>query len=135
MSVLGQIKQWFGAGAAPALAEYPTEYERVELPVLKVTTAALSPGSDERLVIVTSTPAALAELQRFDGPLQMICPGARTVTWVPVKKPAVPVLDPNAGWVIPLTAEARKEIASLSASEGELELQTMHLAFILESVQ
>lgn len=134
MSMLRQIKQWFGAGD-PALAEYPTEYERVELPVLKVTTAAISPGSDEQLVVVTSTPAALAELQRIDGPLQMICPGARTVTWVPVKKPAVPVLDPNAGWVIPLTAEARQEIASLPATEGELELQTMHLAFILESVQ
>lgn len=35
----------------------------------------------------------------------------------------------------PLTAEARQEIASLPATEGELELQTMHLAFILESVQ
>ncbi|MCQ4616203.1 hypothetical protein KBX29_05050 [Corynebacterium sp. CCUG 18816] len=135
MSLLGQMKKLFGANAAPVLAEYPTEYERVELSLLKVTTAALTPGSDERLVVVTSTPAALAELQRVDGPLQMISPGARTVTWVPVKKPAVPVLDPDSGWIIPLTAEAREEIATLPIVAGDVELQTMHLAFILESVQ
>lgn len=129
MNLYRRILQLFDT--TPQLAEYPTEYERVEVRTLEVHTANLHPDTDEQLVIITTTPAALQELKALSCPLQLIATDQRAVTWVPVEKQALVVLDPNHGWIIPLHPEAREEIAALPNTPGDYELDSMHLGLII----
>lgn len=105
----------------------------VAVGALSVHTANLSPDTDEKLVIVTTTPEALAALQTMRGPIRLLGPeGARPVTFAPVRRAEAPVLDPGRGWVIPVSPAAAAEIQALPPGPGTHELTTFHLGFVIE---
>ena len=53
------------------------------------------------------------------------------MTFVPVGRETVPVLDPKLGWIIPVTPATAKELAELTKGPGEHELCALHLGLIL----
>lgn len=61
---------------------------------------------------------ALIDACQARDPLQLRGPG-RSATFVPVKRLQKIVLDPNQGWIIPLTPEAVTELAALEPVAGE----------------
>lgn len=130
MGFFGRIKDAFGGGER--LVETPGEVERLEVSRLEVRTANLSPDTAEKLLIVSTVPEALPALTAFRRPLQLTHPSQRAVTFVPVRRAATPVLDPDAGWLIPVTPETASEIAALPPGPGEHELATLRLALVLE---
>lgn len=83
------------------------------------------------MVIVTTTAAALERIAA-GGAVQLRHPDERNVTFVPVNREAVPVLDPNLGWIIPVTEETAAELAETPKGPGEHELRSLHLGLILE---
>lgn len=93
-------------------------------------TAKLSPDTEEKMVIVTTSADAL-DLLATGGAVQLRHPGARDVTFVPVGRESVPVLDPKLGWIIPVTPATADEIAALPKGPGEHELHALHLGLIL----
>lgn len=103
----------------------------VVVDTLDVHTANLTPDTDEKLVIVTTNVSALAELTRIDDPVTLTHATDRPVTFVPVKRTAVPVLDPNHGWLIPVTPDTAEELAALPDGPGEHEFSSLHLGLIL----
>lgn len=80
-------------------------------------TAKLSPDTEEKMVIVTTSADALDLLATGDA-VQLRHPGARDVTFVPVGRESVPVLDPKLGWIIPVTPATADEIAALPKGPG-----------------
>lgn len=130
MGFLDRIRAAFGGGEH--LVEAPGEVVRVAVDRLEVRTANLSPDTDEKLLIITTSPAALEELHACRRPLTLTNPSHRPVTFVPVPKDATPVLDPDAGWLIPVTPATARELEKLPAGPGEHELATLHLALVLE---
>lgn len=129
MGLLDRIKIALGFEPAEQLVEFPERFAQVGVDKLHVHTANLSPDTDEKLVIITMPADALPHLR---GAVQLTHPGQRPVTWVPVGRPATPVLDPNEGWIIPVTPATAEELAALPAGPGEHELATLHLGLILE---
>ena len=103
----------------------PLDVER-----LQVHTAKLSPDTEEKMVIVTTSADAL-DLLATGAAVQLRHPGARDVTFVPVGRESVPVLDPKLGWIIPVTPATADEIAALPKGPGEHELHALHLGLIL----
>ena len=93
-------------------------------------TAKLSPDTEEKMVIVTTSADALDLLATGDA-VQLRHEGERDVTFVPVEREAVPVLDPKLGWIIPVTPATAKELAELPKGPGEHELHALHLGLIL----
>lgn len=132
MAFLERIRALFTGDDTAPLVEYPDQFERVEVPRLEVHTANLSPDTDEVLVILTTTPALLGVLKETLGPVQAVCEGARPVTFVPVAKRADPLLDPNLGWLIPVTEATRREIATTPDGPGAHEFSSLHLGLVLE---
>lgn len=130
MGFLDRIRTAFGGGER--LVEAPLQSARVEVDRLEVRTANLSPDTDEKLLIVTAPAGALAELKALRRPVSLTHSSQRPVTFVPVKREATPVLDPDEGWLIPVTAETAAELDALPAGPGEHELATLHLALVLE---
>ena len=130
MGFLGKIRSAFGGDER--LVEAPSEVDRIAVDRLEVRTANLSPDTDEKLLIITTSPVALEELHACRRPLQLTNPSHRPVTFVPVRKEATPVLDPDAGWLIPVAPATARELAELPAGPGEHELKTLHLALVLE---
>ena len=123
------------AGATKnALAQYPARVERVQVQTLAVHTANLFPDTDEKLIIVTTTTAALTALQQLRGPIQLTSKNAeRAVTFTPSRPGVSPVLDPKHGWIIPVSPATAHELQQLPAGPGEYELESIHLGLILES--
>lgn len=132
MAFLERIRALFTGETTAPLVEYPEEFERVEVQRLEVHTANLSPDTDEKLVILTTTPAVLTVLKNATGPVQFVADGARPVTFVPVEKRADPLLDPNLGWLIPVTEETSRELATLPDGAGEHALASIHVGVVLE---
>ena len=120
-----------GDDTGSGLVELPRRYERVVVKQLLVHTANLSPDTDEKLVIITTTPEALEELRALRGPLQLAAEGQRPVTFVPVPTPSAPVLDPNHGWIIPVSPATAAELQALPPGSGEHELKSSHLGLSL----
>lgn len=130
MGFLDRIRAAFGGGEH--LVEAPGQADRLAVDRLEVRTANLSPDTDEKLLIITTSPAALVALHACRRPLTLTNPSHRPVTFVPVSTAATPVLDPDAGWLIPVTPATARELAGLPAGPGEHELETLHLALVLE---
>lgn len=129
MGFMDRIRSALGFTGTHRLVEFPDEVRQVPVDKLEVHTATLSPDTDEKLVIVTMPASALPLI---DGPTQLTHEGGRPVTWAPVNKPANPLLDPNLGWIIPVTPETAAELAGLPEGPGEHELASLHLGLILE---
>lgn len=130
MGILERARQLFGFNR-PRLTEVPDRVVEVVVDTLDVHTANLTPDTDEKLVIVTTNVSALAELTRIDDPVTLTHATDRPVTFVPVKRTAVPVLDPNHGWLIPVTPDTAEELAALPDGPGEHEFSSLHLGLIL----
>lgn len=101
---------------------------------LSVHTANLSPDTDEKLVIITTTPAGLDALRKFRGPVQLLAdaPTSRPVTFTPTDSASDPTLDPKTGWIIPVTAQTAAELAALPPGPGQYELESIHLGLVVE---
>ncbi len=132
MAFLERIRALFAGDPTLPLVEYPEKFERFEVTHLHVHTANLSPDTDEKMVIITTTPAALPALQEANGPVQLVAKNERPVTFVPMDKQADPLLDPNLGWLIPVTEATGREIATMQQGPGAHELNSLHLGLVLE---
>ncbi|QYH20021.1 hypothetical protein JKI95_03005 [Corynebacterium aquatimens] len=122
---------WLRGTGREQLVEMPTQFERVEVQELHVHTANLSPDTDEKLVILSTTPAALEEIRYLRGAVQLVSEGERAVTFVPSKSAIAPVLDPHQGWIIPVSPATAHELQALPAGPGEHELGSIHLGLVL----
>lgn len=130
--VLGERRR--AAAKKNTLVEYPTRAEQVHVETLAVHTANLSPDTDEKLVIITTTASALAALQQLRGAIQLVSNTAeRIVTFTPTRSGVNPVLDPKRGWIIPVSPATARELQALPAGPGEHELESIHLGIIIES--
>ncbi|MCG7236996.1 hypothetical protein [Corynebacterium sp. ACRQP] len=130
MGLLSRARQLLGLGHTP-LVDFPDRYEPLDVDKLEVHTAKLSPDTEEKMVIVTTSAAALDRIAA-GGAVQLRLEGERDVTFVPVGREAVPVLDPKLGWIIPVTPATAKELAELPKGPGEHELRSLHLGLIVE---
>lgn len=130
MGFMDRLRTLFGADGGAQLVDYPEDYRSVELPLLRVHTANLSPDTEEKLVIITLS--SLEPLVDLSTPLRLTSGDERAVTFVPVSAPADPALDPNLGWIIPVTATVAAEIAALPPGPGAHELSALHVGFIVE---
>ena len=128
MGLLSRARQLLGLGHTP-LVDFPDRFEPLDK--LEVHTAKLSPDTEEKMVIVTTTVAALDRIAA-GGAVQLRHEGERDVTFVPVDREAVPVLDPKLGWIIPVTPATARELAELPKGPGEHELSALHLGLIVE---
>lgn len=129
MGLLSRARQLLGLGHTP-LVDVPDRFTPLNVERLQVHTAKLSPDMEEKMVIVTTSADALDLLATGDA-VQLRHPGARDVTFVPVRRETVPVLDPKLGWIIPVTPATADEIAALPKGPGEHELCALHLGLIL----
>lgn len=129
MGLLSRARQLLGLGHTP-LVDVPDQFTPLDVERLQVHTAKLSPDTEEKMVIVTTSADALDLLATGDA-VQLRHPGARDVTFVPVGRESVPVLDPKLGWIIPVTPATADEIAALPKGPGEHELCALHLGLIL----
>ena len=129
MGLLSRARQLLGLGHTP-LVDFPDRFEPLDVDKLEVHTAKLSPDTEENMVIVTTSAAALDRIAA-GGAVQLRHEGERDVTFVPVEREAVPVLDPKLGWIIPITPATADEIAALPKGPGEHELHALHLGLIL----
>lgn len=98
---------------------------------LRVHTANLSPESNDIIVIITVDVAAFQHISLIDAPLRLTSPTSRPVTFQPGTA-GPPVLDPNEGWIIPVSAQTQAELRSLPIARGEYELATTNIAFVVE---
>ena len=130
MGFLSRARQLLGLGHTP-LVDFPDRYEPLDVDKLEVHTAKLSPDTEEKMVIVTTSAAALERIAA-GGAVQLRHEDERDVTFVPVGREAVPVLDPKLGWIIPVTPATATELAELPKGPGEHELSALHLGLILE---
>lgn len=76
--------------------DVPDRFTPLDVERLQVHTAKLSPDTEEKMVIVTTSADAL-DLLATGAAVQLRHPGARDVTFVPVGRDSVPVLDPKLG--------------------------------------
>ena len=130
MGLLSRARQLLGLGHTP-LVDFPDRFEPLDVDKLEVHTAKLSPDTEEKMVIVTTSAAALERIAA-GGAVQLRHEGERDVTFVPVEREAVPVLDPKLGWIIPVTPATDRELAKLPKGPGEHELSALHLGLIVE---
>lgn len=98
---------------------------------LSVHTANISPESDDIIVIVTLEEDAFQRISLIDAPLRLSSPSSRPVTFYPGTS-GPPVLDPNEGWIIPVSKETQAELRALP-SGNEHELTTTNVAFVVEN--
>ncbi len=98
---------------------------------LSVRTANISPESDDIIVIVTLEEGAFQRVSLIDAPLRLSSPSSRPVTFYPGTS-GPPVLDPNEGWIIPVSKETQAELRALPAG-NEHELTTTNMAFVVEN--
>lgn len=126
---MDRVKAALGIQPTEKLVELPEAFVQVAVDKLHVHTANLSPDTDEKLVIVTMPASAISLI---DGPVQLTHRTERPVTFAPVDRDADPLLDPNLGWIIPVTPATAEELATLPEGPGEHELATLHLGLILE---
>ena len=134
MSVGDRVRGLFGFGNGERLVEFPSRFERVQVDALHVHTVNLSPDTDEKIVVVTSTPDMIERLRGLRAPVQVFsCESERPVTFVPSKRTDAPVLDPKQGWIIPVSPATAEELSGLPSGPGEHQLSTVHLGLVLEA--
>ncbi|MCT1453037.1 hypothetical protein M3G18_08985 [Corynebacterium sp. p3-SID1145] len=117
--------------AALVFAKKRTRTAVVRARTLSVHTANLSPDSDDIMVVVTVDADAFRSIALIDAPLRLTSPDSRPVTFQPGTS-GPPALDPNQGWLIPVSRDTEAELRALPAGPGEHELATTNVAFIVE---
>ncbi|WP_051866757.1 hypothetical protein [Corynebacterium atypicum] len=137
------IKEWWQARRPAPLVDAPEDPVELACSHLAVHTA-------EQTVVVTLPVAAVDQLraaltdapdspgasrggQAFR-PVSFSAPGARSVSFVPgVDKRQSPTLDPDVGWLIPLTYAARLSlVATVQPTPGAWEIPGINLAVVAE---
>lgn len=132
MSFFDRVRALFGRDSVPPLVDMPRDPRNVAARTLTVHTANLSPDTDEIIVIITLDADAFEELSLIDAPLRLSSPSSRPVTFVTGIDAGAPTLDPNYGWIIPVTDKTREELYALPPGPGEHELTTIHVGLIVE---
>ena len=130
MGFFDRVRTLFGRDAVPLVA-MPRDPREVEARSLEVHTANLSPDTDEIIVIITLDEDAFQELSLIDAPLRLTSPPSRPVTFVTGITGGAPTLDPNYGWIIPVTDATREELHALPPGPDEHELATIHVGLIV----
>lgn len=123
------LRAFFGG---EKLIDYPEDVDTLPVRDLEVRVANLDPDTDEKLIIIALPLAAFAGLTRIDAPLRVAPAEGRAVTFVPVRADADPALDPNLGWIIPVTGATAAQLRSMPLTPGEYELASVHLALVVE---
>lgn len=105
--------------------------------VLAYEAGVLHVHTAEDLVVVTTTAEAAALLCREAGAgraFRLRREGERTVTFEPAENPDdPPVLDPDRGWVVPVSPGLGDELAALGApGPGGYEFSSLNLALVVE---
>ena len=118
---------------ASGLVPMPPQSRTVAARTLDVSTANLSPDTDEKIIIITLDETAFEAVRLIDAPLRLTTPSSRPVTFSTGVTGGDPTLDPNQGWIIPVTLATQQELNALPAGRGEHELTTLHLALIVVS--
>lgn len=98
---------------------------------LAVHTANLSPDSNDIIVIITVDEGAFERILLIDAPVRLTSPSSRPVTFQ-TRVVGPPALDPNEGWLIPISPETQEELRALPSGPGGHELATTNVAFIVE---
>ncbi|WP_146183392.1 hypothetical protein [Corynebacterium liangguodongii] len=106
-------------------------YDQAQASRLEVHTANLSPDTAELLVVITLDADSFNRLRRIDAPLRLSPTTGRAVTFVPVGDAKDPALDPNLGWIIPVTRGSLDKLRTLPATPGSYEIDGTHLAFVV----
>lgn len=130
MGFLDTVRAFLRGDSPAPLVDYPEHFRQVEVGTLTVHTANLSPDTDEKLVIITLS--SLEPLRLLDAPVRLTSPGQRSVTFVPVDTRSDPALDPNLGWIVPVTPETAAELRALPAGPGAHELSSLHVGIAVE---
>lgn len=130
MGFVERIRALFGRESA--LVAAPSNPRDVPARTLNVHTVNLSPDSNEFIVVLTVDEHAFAQLLLIDAPLRLTSPTSRPVTFATGVPGGAPTLDPNVGWLIPVTEETAEEIRALPSGPGEHELATIHVALVVE---
>ncbi|SES00104.1 hypothetical protein [Corynebacterium cystitidis] len=131
MGFLDSIRLLLGAETLPRLVGYPDELAMTEVDTLEVHTAHITPDTKDILVIVTLDARAFRLAKNTTEPLRMTCGDNRAVTWIPVRRHAIPALDPTVGWIIPLTDATRAELSGLADDTTEVELNTVNVGIVV----
>ncbi|WKD57996.1 hypothetical protein CAPI_07290 [Corynebacterium capitovis DSM 44611] len=128
MGLLERIRTIFGG---TALVDYPAHVRDVSAGRLDTYTVKLDPDTDESRVVLTIDAPSLRALSPLDAPVRLWSPSSEDVTFVPVRRAANPALDPNLGWIIPVTPDAVAELSALTGVPGEYDLASLHLSLIV----
>lgn len=118
----------------PTRIDVPEQLPATEVGALRVHTA-------ETLVILSTDlrgARALIDIAGARTPQQLTCGQARPVNLLPLPHDqSVPTLDPQQGWLLPLSPETCAEIlAAVSTEEpGEYELSSLNLALVIEATK
>lgn len=131
MGILDSLRNLLGAEAVPRLVDYPEELAMTEVDTLEVHTAHITPDTKEILVIITLDPRAFRLAKTTSEPLRMTCGEDRPVTWIPVRKDALPAFDPTLGWIIPLSPATREELSALDDDTTEVELNSVNVGLVV----
>ncbi|QPK83862.1 hypothetical protein G7Y29_03455 [Corynebacterium qintianiae] len=129
MGFMEALRAFFGG---EKLVDYPEDVDTVPVRNLEVRVANLDPDTDEKLIIIALPLAAFERVARADAPVRLAPTEGRAVTFVPVRADADPALDPNLGWIIPVTGATAAELRSMPLMPGEYELTSVHVALVVE---
>lgn len=132
--IIGAVAWLVSRRRAPreTLVDMPRHTRTIAARTLDVHTANISPDSDDIIVVITLDADAFSQLLLIDDSLTLTTPNSRPVTFSTETAGGAPTLDPNLGWIIPVSDATRAELHALPAGPGEHELTTTHVAFIVE---
>ncbi|WIM68460.1 hypothetical protein QP027_03425 [Corynebacterium breve] len=128
---MDKIRDLLGIDDSPRLVSYPDELAITEVDRLEVHTAHIAADADDVIVIITMDQRAWTLVKTTLEPLRLTCDEQRAVTWVPVDHPAAPALDPNLGWIIPLSPATHAELSTLPDGPIETELESINVGVIV----
>lgn len=126
------LREWWRRRRPAPLVDAPSA------PVeLTARTVAVHTAEDMVVVTVDADAAAglLPALSDASAPVRLTAPGARPVSFLPAVDPRqAPTLDPDEGWLIPLTDEVRAELVDLVRPEpGAWEIPGINLGVVVEA--
>lgn len=108
---------------------YPKTLTDIKVALLKVYMA-----EDLVIINIDATGAhALLDAAHHLTPTRLSGQQGRPLTLIPTKDSATPpTLDPNQGWLLPLSPAVTKEILNSGLPIGEFELASINVAFVVE---
>lgn len=111
---------------------YPNSITHIDVPLLKVYMA-------EDLVIInidTSSAQVLIDAAQHSIPTRLSGPQGRPLSLIPTAHSITPpTLDPNLGWLLPLSPAVSAEILASGLPAGDTELSSINVAFVVEALK